>query len=204
MWKPRHSCFQNTKTPLLVRFMHKAKKICTYVLRRTQALIRVTELFLRLCYIGKSPNIPLIHQVPATVLNLMILSVKSCNYFPLMTLIISLNYFLSFSETSCGSMFATKHGANSFKVLHQVLLSCFPDHKINSVKIFVFVSRLLPESTGGVSNSRQEGESGAQPPHTQRFSCYDLDDLDVAWLELVNHEFKQMGECKLKRSYFNK
>lgn len=29
----------------------------------------------------------------------------------------------------------------------------------------------------------------------QVYSCYDLDDTDVAWLELVNQEFAQMGEC---------
>ncbi len=58
-----------------------------------------------------------------------------------------------------------------------------------------FFPRLLPELTGGLSNNSQERESEAQPPPTQRYSCYDLDDLDVAWLELVNHEFRQMGEC---------
>ncbi|XP_078121734.1 protein Jade-1 isoform X1 [Sander vitreus] len=56
------------------------------------------------------------------------------------------------------------------------------------------VVRLLPtESTGGLSNNRQERESNTQPPPTQRYSCYDLDDMDVAWLELVNHEFRQMA-----------
>ncbi|TKS83121.1 E3 ubiquitin-protein ligase [Collichthys lucidus] len=52
---------------------------------------------------------------------------------------------------------------------------------------------LLPESTCSLSNNMQERESGTQPPPTQRYSCYDLDDLDVAWLELVNHEFRQMA-----------
>ncbi|XP_040007238.1 protein Jade-1 isoform X3 [Xiphias gladius] len=55
------------------------------------------------------------------------------------------------------------------------------------------VVRLLPESTGGLSNSRQERDGDRQPPPTQLYSCYDLDDLDVAWLELVNHEFRQMA-----------
>ncbi|XP_071317594.1 protein Jade-1 isoform X2 [Trachinotus anak] len=55
------------------------------------------------------------------------------------------------------------------------------------------VVRLLPESTGGLRNNRQEGESDTRPPPTQVYSCYDLDDLDVAWLELVNQEFRQMA-----------
>ncbi|XP_029304370.1 protein Jade-1 isoform X2 [Cottoperca gobio] len=56
------------------------------------------------------------------------------------------------------------------------------------------VVRLLPtESTDGLCNNRQEMESNAPPPPIQRYSCYDLDDLDVAWLELVNHEFRQMA-----------
>lgn len=49
--------------------------------------------------------------------------------------------------------------------------------------------------TGGLSNDSEE--SNTPPPPTQRYSCYDLDDLDVAWLELVNYEFRQMGECSL-------
>ncbi|XP_054482059.1 protein Jade-1 [Anoplopoma fimbria] len=53
------------------------------------------------------------------------------------------------------------------------------------------VVRLL--SAGGLSNDEQEMEDAAQTPPTQRYSCYDLDDLDVAWLELVNHEFRQMA-----------
>ncbi|XP_070838756.1 protein Jade-1 isoform X1 [Chaetodon trifascialis] len=55
------------------------------------------------------------------------------------------------------------------------------------------VVRLLPELTGGLYSSGQEREGGLQPPPSQRYSCYDLDDLDVAWLELVNHEFRQMA-----------
>ncbi|XP_051793390.1 protein Jade-1 isoform X2 [Acanthochromis polyacanthus] len=55
------------------------------------------------------------------------------------------------------------------------------------------VVRLLPESTGGPSSGGQDGEGVAQPPPTQLYSCYDLDDLDVAWLQLVNQEFRQMA-----------
>ncbi|XP_017275370.1 protein Jade-1 isoform X2 [Kryptolebias marmoratus] len=55
------------------------------------------------------------------------------------------------------------------------------------------VVRLLPESTGGVSGSRQVKEGQAPPPRSQLYSCYDLDDLDVAWLQLVNQEFRQMA-----------
>ncbi|XP_044078659.1 protein Jade-1 isoform X2 [Siniperca chuatsi] len=55
------------------------------------------------------------------------------------------------------------------------------------------VVRLPLESSGGLSNNRQERGSHSQPPPTQRYSCYDLDDLDVAWLELVNYEFRQMA-----------
>ncbi|KAM9846313.1 protein Jade-1 [Aulostomus maculatus] len=55
------------------------------------------------------------------------------------------------------------------------------------------VVRLLPESSGGPSHTRQEREGHAHPPPTQPYSCYDLDDFDVAWLELVNHEFRQMA-----------
>ncbi|KAI3373882.1 hypothetical protein L3Q82_022454, partial [Scortum barcoo] len=58
---------------------------------------------------------------------------------------------------------------------------------------------LLPELTGGLSNSGQEREGGGQPPPSQRYSCYDLDDLDVAWLELVNHEFRQMADLEKQK-----
>ncbi|XP_074528231.1 protein Jade-1 isoform X2 [Halichoeres trimaculatus] len=54
------------------------------------------------------------------------------------------------------------------------------------------VVRLLPESSGGLCNNK-ERDGDTQPPPSQRYSCYDLDDLDVAWLELVNHEFRQMA-----------
>lgn len=59
-----------------------------------------------------------------------------------------------------------------------------------SVLFCLSFSRLLPELTSQ-ADSRPERASGARPSH---FCCYDLDDLDVAWLELVNHEFRQMGE----------
>ncbi|CAJ1063476.1 protein Jade-1 isoform X2 [Xyrichtys novacula] len=54
------------------------------------------------------------------------------------------------------------------------------------------VVRLLPDPSGGLSNHKDR-EGDTQPPPTQCYSCYDLDDLDVAWLELVNHEFRQMA-----------
>ncbi|KAF7670376.1 hypothetical protein LDENG_00228500 [Lucifuga dentata] len=54
------------------------------------------------------------------------------------------------------------------------------------------VVRLLPEMSGvsssALTQNRQEREGAAQ-----LYSCYDLDDLDVGWLELVNHEFRQMA-----------
>lgn len=55
-----------------------------------------------------------------------------------------------------------------------------------------FFSRLLPE-LASQADSRPERVSGARP---SRLCCYDLDDLDVAWLELVNHEFRLMGESE--------
>ncbi|KAM9331645.1 protein Jade-1 isoform 2-T2 [Pholidichthys leucotaenia] len=55
------------------------------------------------------------------------------------------------------------------------------------------VVRLLPESTGGLSDNRRERKGDTRPPPTQLYSCYDLDDLDVAWLQLVNQEFRQMA-----------
>lgn len=54
--------------------------------------------------------------------------------------------------------------------------------------------RSQPESTGGLSIDGQMKEGDAQPPRSQLYGCYDLDDLDVAWLQLVNQEFRQMGE----------
>nr|XP_015816977.2 protein Jade-1 [Nothobranchius furzeri] len=57
------------------------------------------------------------------------------------------------------------------------------------------VVRLPPESTGVLSNSRQvkDGDAPLPPPRSQLYSCYDLDDLDVAWLQLANQEFRQMA-----------
>nr|XP_019940949.1 PREDICTED: protein Jade-2 [Paralichthys olivaceus] len=52
------------------------------------------------------------------------------------------------------------------------------------------VVRSPRESTSG---DGQEGDGDTQTPPTQLYSCYDLDDLDVAWLELVNQEFRQMA-----------
>ncbi|XP_069573389.1 protein Jade-1 isoform X1 [Brachyistius frenatus] len=55
------------------------------------------------------------------------------------------------------------------------------------------VVRLPPESTGGLFIDGQERDGDPRPPKTQLYSCYDLDDLDVAWLQLVNQEFRQMA-----------
>ncbi|KAI4813976.1 hypothetical protein KUCAC02_003194, partial [Chaenocephalus aceratus] len=56
------------------------------------------------------------------------------------------------------------------------------------------VVRLLSiDSSDVFSDNMQEKGSITQPPPTQRYSCYDLDDLDVSWLELVNNEFRQMA-----------
>ncbi|XP_053296761.1 protein Jade-1 isoform X1 [Pleuronectes platessa] len=49
------------------------------------------------------------------------------------------------------------------------------------------VVRSPRESTSG------DGQDGDTPTPAQHYSCYDLDDLDVAWLELVNQEFRQMA-----------
>ncbi|PWA22847.1 hypothetical protein CCH79_00002481 [Gambusia affinis] len=56
------------------------------------------------------------------------------------------------------------------------------------------------EATGGGSGDGQTEEGDAQPPRSQQHGCYDLDDLDVTWLQLVNQEFRQMGEPPLNYS----
>ncbi|XP_054611066.1 protein Jade-1 isoform X2 [Dunckerocampus dactyliophorus] len=48
------------------------------------------------------------------------------------------------------------------------------------------VVRLLAESTGGASPP-------PRPPPGPLYSCYDLDDTDVSWLDLANQEFSQMA-----------
>ncbi|KAL0161962.1 hypothetical protein M9458_041358, partial [Cirrhinus mrigala] len=42
--------------------------------------------------------------------------------------------------------------------------------------------------------TRGQSEFGFGESHglTDPLSCYDLDDLDVTWLELVNAEFRQL------------
>uniref|UniRef100_A0A3B5LBR0 Jade family PHD finger 2 n=1 Tax=Xiphophorus couchianus TaxID=32473 RepID=A0A3B5LBR0_9TELE len=55
------------------------------------------------------------------------------------------------------------------------------------------VVRSQLESTGGVSADGRTKEGDAQPPRWQQHGCYDLDDLDVTWLQLVNQEFRQMA-----------
>ncbi|XP_037126595.1 E3 ubiquitin-protein ligase Jade-2 isoform X1 [Syngnathus acus] len=52
--------------------------------------------------------------------------------------------------------------------------------------------RLLPESPSRTSN-----EGDPLPLPGQAYGCYDLDDTDVAWLELVNQEFAQMAMPEL-------
>uniref|UniRef100_H3DF93 Jade family PHD finger 2 n=1 Tax=Tetraodon nigroviridis TaxID=99883 RepID=H3DF93_TETNG len=49
--------------------------------------------------------------------------------------------------------------------------------------------RLLPALASEAAGRPERRSSGRPAP----FCCYDLDDLDVAWLELVNHEFRQMA-----------
>lgn len=61
------------------------------------------------------------------------------------------------------------------------------------VVTFCSCSRLL-DSTGAPPHTQQDGEGPIQAPPTQPYSWYDLDDLDVSWLQLVNHEFRQMCE----------
>ncbi|CAG5871329.1 unnamed protein product [Menidia menidia] len=71
-------------------------------------------------------------------------------------------------------------------------------HKsMQGVGVYLSCPRSLPESTGGLFKNRQEKEGGGQPPRPQLYSCYDLDDLDVAWLQLVNQEFRQMALSEL-------
>ncbi|XP_043996331.1 E3 ubiquitin-protein ligase Jade-2 isoform X1 [Gambusia affinis] len=55
------------------------------------------------------------------------------------------------------------------------------------------VVRSQLEATGGGSADGQTEEGDAQPPRSQQHGCYDLDDLDVTWLQLVNQEFRQMA-----------
>ncbi|XP_019725107.1 protein Jade-2 isoform X2 [Hippocampus comes] len=53
------------------------------------------------------------------------------------------------------------------------------------------VVRLLPITSQDVTS--KEGDMEPLPLPGQVYSCYDLDDTDVAWLELVNQEFAQMA-----------
>ncbi|XP_077447611.1 protein Jade-1 isoform X2 [Stigmatopora argus] len=50
----------------------------------------------------------------------------------------------------------------------------------------------LPESTLGTSHE-DDDDDDRRPPSGQAYSCYDLDDTDVAWLGLANLEFAQMA-----------
>lgn len=60
--------------------------------------------------------------------------------------------------------------------------------------------RLIPEQTScGLSrpypnaDSDQASRGTGLAPLSRLYSCYDLDDLDVAWLNIVNQEFRQMA-----------
>ncbi|XP_056140275.1 E3 ubiquitin-protein ligase Jade-2 [Lampris incognitus] len=57
--------------------------------------------------------------------------------------------------------------------------------------------RLSQARPGGEGRGGEECEGSVlgdpQPHPGQPYSRYDLDDFDVAWLELVNHEFRQMA-----------
>lgn len=54
--------------------------------------------------------------------------------------------------------------------------------------------RCLPASSGELSNNGRQKDRESHLSRSQPYTCYDLDDLDVAWLQLVNQEFRQMGE----------
>ncbi|XP_077597167.1 E3 ubiquitin-protein ligase Jade-2 isoform X2 [Stigmatopora nigra] len=54
------------------------------------------------------------------------------------------------------------------------------------------VVKSLPESILGTSREDDEDDDRC-PPSVQAYSCYDLDDTDVAWLGLANLEFAQMA-----------
>ncbi|XP_061596514.1 protein Jade-1 [Cololabis saira] len=55
------------------------------------------------------------------------------------------------------------------------------------------VVRSPAELTDGLSITGREKDGDSRPSRTELYSCYDLDDLDVAWLQLVNQEFRQMA-----------
>ncbi|KAF6725182.1 Protein Jade-2, partial [Oryzias melastigma] len=53
--------------------------------------------------------------------------------------------------------------------------------------------RCLPASSGELSNNGRQKDRESHLSRSQPYTCYDLDDLDVAWLQLVNQEFRQMA-----------
>uniref|UniRef100_A0A3B3D1S4 Jade family PHD finger 2 n=2 Tax=Oryzias melastigma TaxID=30732 RepID=A0A3B3D1S4_ORYME len=55
------------------------------------------------------------------------------------------------------------------------------------------VVRCLPASSGELSNNGRQKDRESHLSRSQPYTCYDLDDLDVAWLQLVNQEFRQMA-----------
>ncbi len=65
----------------------------------------------------------------------------------------------------------------------------------SSVQLF---PRMLPEVNRipFFSPIPTRGQFGFGESHglTEPLSCYNLDDLDVTWLELVNAEFRQLGK----------
>lgn len=52
--------------------------------------------------------------------------------------------------------------------------------------------RLVPELSQGRVTT--EGEQGVAGTPAGPLNPYDLDDLDVFWLEMVNSEFREMGK----------
>uniref|UniRef100_A0A3P9HF55 Jade family PHD finger 2 n=1 Tax=Oryzias latipes TaxID=8090 RepID=A0A3P9HF55_ORYLA len=55
------------------------------------------------------------------------------------------------------------------------------------------VVRCLPASLAELSNNGRQKDGESHLSRSQPYTCYDLDDLDVAWLQLVNLEFRQMA-----------
>lgn len=72
-----------------------------------------------------------------------------------------------------------------------------------------FFPRMLPEVNRipffSPIQTRGQSEFGFGESHglTDPLSCYDLDDLDVTWLELVNAEFRQLGKILDQLNYLN-
>lgn len=72
--------------------------------------------------------------------------------------------------------------------------------QVAALNLSFFPSRIIPQlenSPSQVSPSSLPGSeiSEATRTYLQGVSRYDLDELDACWLELVNMELKEMGEC---------